>query len=175
MRGERHSRAANPWADQEVCPAPGHASIGFGEVAWSRASVGTPLSPIGGPCEGGADCQSNSSPYIGPYPQACVPTAENWAGGYCVDYCVLPGEPFVPPRLVRADCPSGATPGQFPREDIGACLKECQVDSNCRTEEGYYCRHDFFRPSGPVSFENGYCAPSHCQARGGPGSFLCQC
>lgn len=144
--------------------------------------AGAPATWVGTPCTSRQDCPSADSPYADLYPNACMGTQEDWPGGYCVDYCTLPPDPFVLPNLARADCPLGAVclsrsavPGQNPPEDIGACVKECQTDADCRTGDGYFCRHRFGREGTEVIFDNGYCAPAHCASRGCPTSYACQC
>src|SRR5262249_20078423 len=137
----------------------------------------------GDPCAKPSDCKSAGAPLASLYPTSCIPTTM-WAGGYCVDFFTLPPDPFVPPNLSRAGCPAGSAclprwfdSEQIERADIGACLKECQVDADCRAPEGYYCRHEFWTgmPPSKVQFANGYCAPVHCTTRGCPRSFNCGC
>ncbi len=139
---------------------------------------------VGESCEQPADCRSADSPFRDLPPSPCITVdGSTWEGGYCTDYCTLPDDPFVPPALARADCPEGAVclprspipEMPVPSSEIGACLKECQTDADCREAEGYYCRHEFGPYMQRVTFENGYCAPLHCQTRGCTASFICGC
>jgi hypothetical protein len=149
----------------------------------ARVDAGPEGSGIGEPCAEPSDCRSADSPYAELFPTSCIVTAVNgWPGGYCTDFCELPDDPFAPPALVRSNCPEGAVclprsqgPNPEPDEEIGACFDECASDADCRVDDGYYCRRTFWRPSGEITFSNGYCAPNHCQSRGCPFSFVCGC
>ena len=145
--------------------------------------AGPPGAPIGAPCAARQDCQSAGHPDADSYPEACMgDEGEIWPGGYCIDYCTLPEGPLTLPRLPQADCPSDgvclsrvAIPGHGPPDPVGICVKACTEDSECRTDEGYFCRHRFWQDGVDLIFDNGYCAPSHCSTRGCPVSFPCQC
>jgi hypothetical protein len=157
----------------------GDAAVDVGQDA---PALGLP----GDPCAKAADCLSASSPLAKLSPTSCIAgDGASWPGGYCTDFCKLPPEPFAPPRLARANCPVGSVclprwsiqPSDVTQPEVGACLKECRIDSDCRASEGYYCRHDFWLGEPPVqtSFGNGYCAPLHCKSRGCNKSFVCGC
>ena len=135
-------------------------------------------SRIGLACSSPSDCDPAPA---APLP-ACVEIADNrWENGYCVGACVLPAEAFVPPRLQRSDCPTGTfcIPGRTdlatgePLSPFGVCLKACADDADCRVAEGYTCRRAFGLELG--TFEEGVCAPAHCQSRGCPKSAICGC
>ena len=71
---------------------------------------------IGDSCRGGQDCEG----------RVCDTTAP---GGYCTTYqCTL------------NSCPQEAVCVDF--ELVQACMLRCEHDSDCRTEDGYSCRHD---------------------------------
>jgi hypothetical protein len=138
---------------------------------------------VGEACASADECLSGDSPYQTLYPTPCVTTADNaWPGGYCIDFCQLSADPFQLPVLAQSDCPQGSV--CLPRSersnptspgDIGGCFAECTTDDECRVDEGYYCRRTFWRENGAITFDNGYCAPMHCQSRGCPFSFVCGC
>lgn len=152
---------------------------GFPDAGFSDA--GPFGAPVGAPCAAREDCQSAASPFADEEPQACN-LEVGWAGGYCVDYCTLPTEPLTPPRLPQAECPEGAVcltrqriPGHDPVETRGICVKGCTTDADCRVDEGYFCRHRFWRDGADLPFEDGYCAPAVCASRGCPISYRCGC
>lgn len=145
------------------------------------------LAAVGEACAQNAECASSENPLSSLFPQACITF---WPNGYCADFCTLPADALAGPVLVRADCPANAiciprsggfVPSPDGRDDIGICVRECDVDADCRTDEpdennGYYCRKNFYpEPSSSMSYQNGYCAPAHCGSRGCPGMFRCEC
>lgn len=105
------------------------------------------------------------------------PGAGDWPGGYCRSYCNLcPDTASVwdVTTLGQSNCPQGAVclPAYYAQgAGYGTCMRGCRVDSDCRTAEGYYCR----RTIGGRTFDNGYCAPAHCQSRGCTSSYECFC
>jgi hypothetical protein len=167
--------AAAACADEtEPLETPDAAPIDAGSVDAAEGAQ------VGEACVMRQDCASADSPYGGLYPPPCF-TA--WPSGYCVDYCAVPADALAGPSLVRADCPSGSVcvprSDVLDRPDIGACVRECTRDDDCRNNEPaevYYCRRDF-SPADPrpMLYDNGYCAPMHCRTRGCPTSFLCEC
>ena len=177
--------------DRDAVDASVEDAVGFADAVGFPDAVAFDAEPpdaglhgkaIGEACMDPSECSSADSPHAGLFPSPCITNGGNpWPGGYCTDFCMLPDDPFVLPQLVRAGCPEGAvclprTQGTDPMHDgIGACFAECTADDQCRTGEGYYCRKSFWRPNGPITFDNGYCAPNHCQSRGCPYSFVCGC
>jgi hypothetical protein len=146
--------------------------------AWTRVCqpLEVPYPPPGqdngGPCSTEADCRSAGSGLL--TRPLCI--TQNSAD-FCVSYCELPPDVDVATTFVRSDCPEGSVclPSSlqnFPDESIGTCVPECQSDSTCRTEDGYYCRSTYLSPA--RTFTNGYCAPNHCKSRGCAG-FMCEC
>jgi len=138
-----------------------------------------PGGDVGAACVGDSDCRS-----AGGLGAATIgvgvcesPGAGRWPGGYCRSYCNLcPDSTSVwdVASLGRSNCPQGAVclPVFYAQGGgYGACMRECRVDSDCRTSEGYYCR----RTIGSRTYPNGYCAPAHCQSRGCPASYECFC
>ncbi|MDW8361112.1 MAG: hypothetical protein RMK74_01825 [Myxococcales bacterium] len=114
----------------------------------------------GEPCRGDADCLS----------QLCIEQramAPRWLGGYCVGPCILPAgyntnTLFAGERLPRATCPEGNVcfvNGTFAEGDLGVCLRECAVDEDCRSSDGYVCVRSFRLPGGTARYENGVCVP----------------
>ncbi|AKF08919.1 hypothetical protein [Sandaracinus amylolyticus] len=98
-----------------------------------------------------------------------------WTNGYCVTPCAPPPAIVDGAALEQGDCPDGALCVPF-REEYGLCLRGCESDDDCRTEDGYYCRRAF---GGGInedpSTSNGVCMASHCQSRGCPRSAVCAC
>jgi hypothetical protein len=151
-----------PCADGELCNA------------WTLACqpIGVPYPPPGqdngGHCTTNDECRSFGS--ARPFSPLCI--TENGAD-YCVSNCTLPPDWGVPDEFERSDCPSGSVcfvSSQVPGATVGSCVPNCREDSECRTEDGYFCR----RTLGGRTYASGYCAPAHCRSRGCIG-FLCSC
>ncbi|MBL8913155.1 MAG: hypothetical protein JNM17_20835 [Archangium sp.] len=100
----------------------------------------------------------------------------NGTAQYCVAPCT-PGPTFVSNgRLQRAECPARAVClPDFNAPTTGQCMDECLVDSDCRTDAGYFCRNSFFANGASVQTANGYCAPAHCRTRGCQSAYQCFC
>jgi len=81
---------------------------------------------VGDPCSRDADCKSD----------LCI-VDPRFSGGYCTAFCSL-AVPFP------GGCPTGSSCEAHVSGDLGACLRNCVYDSNCRP--GYLCksspRHD---------------------------------
>jgi hypothetical protein len=141
---------------------------------------------IGDPCMTEADCRSAG--HVCPI-DACIWQGGNGVqGGYCLSPCTLTETPFGRDRFPQSDCPTGALclphPGCVSGSEgsgdcvrTGACVRECQSDSDCRVSDGFYCRRTHFDPTLGTQrmFQNGYCAPAHCESRGCLDHFGCGC
>jgi len=92
-------------------------------------------------------------------------------GGQCIARCILP-QGYNPstlwdePRLPRANCPEGGVcfvNGSLARGDLGICLDECTTDSDCRADQGYFCRKTVqLSMTNTRRFDNGWCTPVNC-------------
>lgn len=113
------------------------------------------------------------------------PTYTGWNGGSCIARCILP-EGYNPATywdgeaLPRGTCPQGALclpNGSQAEGDLGICLDECTQDSDCRRNQGYFCRKSFqVSTTRTVRFTNGFCVPVNCRATGMscPTGFTCR-
>ena len=135
----------------------------------------------GGACLGGpTDCRSNRC--LGPTQRAAglgtIPTG--WTDGYCYSQCSLPAgyssdEFWTMGDLPQAGCPAGnvcfPAASKLYEGELGYCMDECDIDSDCRAEDGYYCRKAF---SGGVA-PNGVCwFIGDCNTRGCPTGMTCR-
>lgn len=125
---------------------------------------------LGEPCTSSADCLDPDD-YTGTPPFSACITETTWPNGYCQTFCTSPTVPQAGSPLARGDCPvDGACLPTYMSTEIGLCLRSCTIDSECRTDEGYYCRRDFLG----VHTATGVCAPPHCMSRGCAGAD-CSC
>lgn len=103
-------------------------------------------------------------------------TFPNEPGKYCVSAC-SPAPAFVSNgRLQRVGCPSRAVClPDYNDMSTGLCLPECQIDTDCQTDAGFFCRNTFVSGGSAVQTSNGYCAPRHCSTRACASSYVCAC
>lgn len=171
-------------ADPACLPSPciaGECDAGFVCDIWTGRCLDTPPDPVAGamigePCAIEEDCQTS-----GHSRSEVLPTCNvGWEGGYCMGGCSLCGDTWRGDMLPRRECPRGAVclpPDQFSAQGAGSCVQECTDDSDCRgggESEDYYCRRSFWVAGETLEFENGYCAPRHCESRGCSG-WVCGC
>ncbi|MCA9518571.1 MAG: L,D-transpeptidase family protein, partial [Myxococcales bacterium] len=89
----------------------------------------------------------------------------------------LPGGYCTKTMCAESGCPAGSTCYAFDNSDVSACLRDCTVDSQCRTGAGYECDdYDTCWPSPETSAWNAGVGPSDCAvAWGTNGSGLSPC
>lgn len=111
-------------------------------------------------------CQSEVVP-----DSAGRPVYTGYNGGQCIARCILP-QGYNPstlwdePMLPQSNCPTGGicfVNGSLARGDLGICLDACMSDSDCRADQGYFCRKTVrLSASNTRRFENGWCTPVNC-------------
>lgn len=105
-----------------------------------------------------------------------LPTGYN--SGYCIGGCTLPAgynpsNLFPGTVLPQGNCPMGGL--CFPSNNLaagdpGTCLAECHADTDCRSNEGYFCQRSFTLGASSAqhtyTFTNGFCRPRDCNQMG---------
>ncbi len=99
------------------------------------------------------------------------PVYTGYNGGQCIARCILP-QGYNPstlwdePTLPQSNCPDGSicfVNGSLARGDLGICLDACTTNSDCRADQGYFCRKSVrLSATNTRRFDNGWCTPVNC-------------
>jgi hypothetical protein len=155
----------------------GHdASMPIEDGGSADASAG---SDIGEPCATGSECDS-SAELMGSGLPACLmagtwPNGGAWLDGYCTAFCAPPPPIQDGAPLERRDCPERSLCVPLRTGEVGICLRSCDTDADCRTDDEYFCRRHFGLSLSPPTTTNGVCVSYHCRSRGCDGSADCDC
>ncbi len=119
----------------------------------------------------------------------CYPTMDamtglpnGWNNGYCFSVGRTPANAdfMIGGAWPRSNCPVGSVAlpaGVAPAEgDPALCVRECRMDSECRTFEGYRCFRGRNPMTGLPAFTTGGCIPVDCNMAGMacPAGYTCR-